>query len=243
LLVSEGSAEVQSTAKTYIYSRMCRLKTLLLPVLMLFCWFSAEGQSFNSGKNRKVYKGIKSQFPHHGFGFKLGDPFALTYKFYVAKEFACVADFGAAASGLYNRYFRQKFNEYAKSDTFTTSDASVNYISHKVNSDITGEVKFLYHIDAKELSPGLEFFLGAGWEWKDTNITYTYLYKNDAIESRPGQFMRRRLTMGPQFIVGLEYGSMDIPLSAFMEIEYYRDVQVDPGYYRFEGGVGLRYIF
>jgi hypothetical protein len=216
---------------------------LLLSLLMALFWASVSGQSFNSGKNRKTYKGLKAQFPHHGFGFKLGDPFALTYKFYVTEDFSFAADFGSTASGLYNRYFRQKFDEYVESDTFSTSDASINYISHKVNSDLVGEVKFLYHFDTEALSPGFQVYVGAGWEWKNTNISYSYLYTNAVTESEPGQFQRKRLTMGPQLIVGLEYGYLEIPVSAFMELEYYRDVQVDPGSYRFEGGVGLRYIF
>jgi hypothetical protein len=215
---------------------------LVLLCIALFCE-CAEGQSFNSGKNRKTYKGIKAQFPHHGFGFKLGDPFALTYKFYGSQKFSFALDFGRAASSLYNRYFRQKFNTYISSDTFRTSDASISYISHKVTSDLTGEVKLLYHVDAKEISPGLAFYLGGGWEWKDTNVLYTYLYSNSGSEGRPGQFKSRRLTMGPQLIVGIEYGDFKVPVSAFMELEYYKDIQVDPDWYRFEGGVGLRYIF
>jgi len=215
----------------------------MVVLLIGLIWGSGQGQSFNSGKNRKTYKGIRSNFPHHGIGFKLGDPFALTYKFYVTEDFSFAVDFGSAASSLYNRYFREKFDEYAKSDTFKTSDASLKYISHKINSDLTGEVKFLYHFDAKVLSPGIQVYVGGGWEWKDTNISYVYKYTNSGIESNPGQFQRRRLTMGPQLIIGLEYGSFDIPVSAFTELEYYRDVQIDPGSYRLEGGVGLRYIF
>jgi hypothetical protein len=28
-----------------------------------------------------------------------------------------------------------------------------------------------------------------------------------------------------------------------MEVEFFTDVQADPGWRRFEGGVGLRYVF
>jgi hypothetical protein len=49
--------------------------------------------------------------------------------------------------------------------------------------------------------------------------------------------------MGPQVIIGIEYAYFQIPISAFMELEYFMDVQADPGWQRFEGGVGLRYIF
>ena len=43
--------------------------------------------------------------------------------------------------------------------------------------------------------------------------------------------------------MGIEYAYFSLPVSAFMELEYFTDMQTDPGYARIEGGVGLRYIF
>lgn len=43
-----------------------------------------------------------SKYPYHGLGFKVGDPFSLTYKFYASQKFSLAVDFGKAASGLYN---------------------------------------------------------------------------------------------------------------------------------------------
>lgn len=220
---------------------MPTVKTLLI-LLIMFSAGAVCAQSFNSGKNRKSYKGIKADYPHHGLGFKLGDPLAISYKFHLTNEFSFVVDFGKTSNGLYNRYYREKFSEYINSDTFKTSGARLNYVSHKTTSDLIGEVKFLYQTRLKELS-GLQLYIGAGWEWRDTNLRYTYLYNNAAIENSPGKFSRRRLTMGPQIISGFEYGDFKIPVSAFLELEYYTDLQVDPGWHRFEGGVGLRYIF
>lgn len=219
------------------------VKTLLISLLFFVLYECVQAQSFNSGKNRKTFKGLETQFPHHGLGFKLGDPLAITYRFYVNQQFSFGMDFGAAASGLYNRYFRGKFDSYIHSDTFRTSDASIEYSSHKVKSDLVGEVKFVYHIDVTRLSPGLQLFIGGGWEFKDTSIDYVYVYRNGSIENLPGIFRRKRLTMGPQLTAGIEYGYKKIPVTAFMEIEYYTDIQVDPGWHRFEGGVGLRYAF
>jgi hypothetical protein len=184
-----------------------------------------------------------SKYPYQGIGFKLGDPFALTYKFYTTEKFAIAIDFGKTASGLYNRYFRGKFTQYAESDTFATSEASLRYLTHTVKSDLTGEVKFLYHFDARKISPGLQAYVGAGWEWKNTQIDYDYLYNNGVDENQFGRFKRSRLTMGPQFVVGIEYAYFQIPVSAFMELEYFTDIQADPGWQRFTGGIGLRYIF
>jgi hypothetical protein len=245
---------------------MCARKTLMLITLALFLteWTFAQ-RSGNSGKSsytrsRHNYgaprvRGNKakiicpvfenSKYPYHGLGFKLGDPFALTYKFYPNKRISFAVDFGKASSGLYNRYFREKFNEYTATDTLSSS-ASLQYSTHKVKSDLVGEFKLLYHVDAKKISPGLQVYVGAGWEWKSTQLRYDFFYNNDSpdgLENSLRHFERNRFTMGPQIVVGIEYAYFQIPVSAFMELEYFTDIQADPGWQRFEGGVGLRYIF
>src|SRR6185295_4183926 len=55
---------------------------------------------------------VESKYPYMGIGVKLGDPFALTYKFYPSKHWAFAADGGKAASGLYNKYYRDVFTGY-----------------------------------------------------------------------------------------------------------------------------------
>ena len=58
-----------------------------------------------------------------------------------------------------------------------------------------------------------------------------------------GRFDRVRATMGPVGVAGIEYSHFSLPMSAFMELEYFSDVMADPGWTRMQGGVGLRYIF
>jgi hypothetical protein len=190
-----------------------------------------------------------SKYPYHGLGFKLGDPFAITYKYYPSKKFSFAADFGKASSGLYNRYFREKFEGYAGSQKDTLSDnTSITYSSHLVKSDLVGELKLLYHIDASKVSPGLQIYVGGGWQWKSTSIKYGYFYNKRTPNG--GELVndfrttnRQRVTMGPEAVLGIEYAYFQIPISAFMELEYFTDIQADPGWQRFQGGVGLRYIF
>jgi hypothetical protein len=233
-----------------------------------FCLFSAitmaqRARIYNGGKSMYTrerynsaprFRGAKakticpifenSKYPYQGIGIKLGDPFAITYKYYFNKQVAIAVDIGKASSGLYNRYFREKFDEYVVRDTFATSDASIEYYTHKVVSDIIGEVKFLYHFDASKISPGLQAYIGAGWEWKNTKLQYDYTYKKSVSDpDKFGRFDRTRFTMGPQAVVGIEYAYFKIPISAFMELEYFSDIFADPGWSRVEGGVGLRYVF
>jgi hypothetical protein len=243
------------------------IKILLVSVLCILsvCSFAQRSKIKNTGKsmytrdrfNRNAgrVKGAKakvvcpvfqtSRYPYHGIGFKVGDPFAITYKYYASKRLSVAADFGKPASGLYNRYFREKFDQYVVTDTFSTSDAVVQYLTHKVKRDFIGEIKVMYHIDAGKISPGLQMYIGGGWEWKTTNLEYDYTFDN-GLNNTPynfGRFSRNRSTMGPQAVIGIEYAYFQLPISAFMELEYFSDIQADQGWNRIEGGVGLRFVF
>lgn len=186
---------------------------------------------------------VNSKYPFHALGIKIGDPFAITYKFYPQKRWSFALDFGKAASGLYRDYFREKFGEYLAADTMA-AESSMSYISHRVMSDFVVEAKLVYQIDASRISNGLQFYLGGGWEWKNTELTYDYEYNASSQPADPfGSFDRTRIAMGPQIVAGIEYAYFSIPVAAFMEVEYFTDIQADPGWTRFEGGVGLRYVF
>jgi hypothetical protein len=183
----------------------------------------------------------KDEYPYHGLGFKLGDPFALTYKFYINKYFSLAADVGKASSGLYSRYFHDRFSEYVMPDTLRDG-ATFNFLSSKIKSDWVGELKFLYSFDAKRISKGLQVYAGIGLQAKSTQLQYVYLY-DYSNNVYPGQFDRRRPTLGQTTIVGIEYSNFNLPISAFIEVELYTDIMRDPGWQRFQGGAGLRYIF
>jgi hypothetical protein len=186
---------------------------------------------------------LDSKYPYQGLGLKLGDPFALTYKFYPSKHWAFAADGGKAASGLYNRYYRNVFNNYLPDSLKLNKDQSVKYLAHKALSDWFLEAKFLYQWDATKLAQGLQLYAGLGWQWRKTTLQYDYLFEDGVIESKFGKFNESRFTFGPVAVVGFEYSYFTLPISAFIEIEWFTDALLDPGYQRFQGGVGLRYVF
>ncbi len=188
-----------------------------------------------------------SQYPYQGIGFKMGDPFALTYKFYPNKHLSFALDAGKAASGLYNSYYRGLFNNYAKFDTLTTdpntqTKSEINYNSHKVTSDWFLEAKALYQWPAEKISKGLQLYGGLGWQWRDTHIQYDYFY-NGYGDTKFGTITRERFTYGLTTVIGFEYSYFSLPISAFIEMESYFDLKIDPGYQRYQGGVGMRYVF
>jgi hypothetical protein len=262
----KGSYSTAKNQKPYICVSMNVRIANILTVFLIFLCYVAIGQkskphprthkahttersgksiaktSKNKSKISSTTKG-KSTYPFQGIGFKLGDPFALTYKYYFDESFAIVADIGKTSSGLYNRYYREKFGNYVFIDTLQDG-VEIQYLGHSVKNDIVGEVKFLWQIDAKSVSPGLKIYVGIGPEIKSTSLEYFYLYKNNNNGvSETGNFTRKRITFGPQVTLGIEYAYFQIPLSAFMELEFYNDISIDTGWRRFEGGVGLRYLF
>lgn len=186
----------------------------------------------------------ESRYPYQGIGLKLGDPFALTYKFYANKHFSFAADFGKAASGLYNKYYREAFDTYLP-DTLS-KDQSIQYLAHKAVTDWFLETKFLYQWDAEKISKGLQLYAGLGWQWRNTKLEYDYNFNDQTgnlNDGKFGKFSQQRFTYGPVIAVGFEYSYFSLPISAFIEVEVYTDALIDPGYQRFQGGVGLRYVF
>lgn len=226
--------------------------TLVLGLLLTFCAYAQRskggGKSYytKSANNRPPIRMSRSKarvvcpifedsgFPYHGIGIKVGDPFAITYKYYASKHFAVAADIGRSASGLYSSYYSEVFNEF--------QPATSDYYSHKVGADWVGEVKFLYQIGIEQISPGLQLYVGLGWEVRSLRIQYDYFAEEDGL---PKNFQQEyeRLTQGAQGVFGIEYSYFKLPISAFMELEYYYDVVKDPGYTKIQGGVGLRYVF
>jgi len=209
--------------------------------------YSRERYNRNATKVPRSKAGIvcpifhDTGFPYNAIGIKLGDPFALTYKFYPTKNFSFALDFGKSASGLYNSYYRERFSEYSESDTLS-DEASLNYLTHSVKSDWVGELKAMYHIDADIISDGLTFYLGLGWEWRNTQLQYDYLF-TDGNFDKIDRFDRSRFTQGAQGMVGIEYSYFSLPVSAFMELEVYNDILTDPGWRHTQGGIGIRYVF
>jgi hypothetical protein len=183
-----------------------------------------------------------SQYPYQGIGIKLGDPFALTYKFYASKRFTVAVDAGKASSGLYSKYHRDNFAGLAQPDTLTF-DQGIEYLSHIVNKEWVLEGKLLYQHDASKVLKGLQWYIGGGWQWRNTDIQYEYLLDISFDETEINTFNEAYLTMGPTAVMGIEYSYFTMPISAFMEIEWYTDIIHDPGWQTLQGGVGLRFIF
>lgn len=203
---------------------------------------SYRAPSISKAKSRVICPIFEqSEYPYQALGLKLGDPVAVTYKYYPNKSWAFGADVGKVASGLYSKYYRKQFAAYLP-DTLS-GEETIKYLSHRALQDWYVEAKFLYQWDAEKISPGLQLYAGLGFQWRSTKLEYDYIYEDGLFENELGKFKRSRFTYGPSAIVGFEYSYFSLPLSAFIEIEWFTDALLDPGYNRFQGGVGLRYVF
>jgi hypothetical protein len=174
-----------------------------------------------------------NQYPYQGIGLKLGDPFAITYKLYPSRHWAFAADVGIPSTGLYHDYYKGLFKDYTPSDT-------LSYVTHKSSGDLVIETKLFYQWDVESVSKGLQLYAGVGWQWRSATLNYTYSYQS---ATQYGTFSRNRFTYGPVVILGFEYAYFTWPVSAFIEVEMFTDDMADPGYHRFQGGIGLRYVF
>jgi len=184
-----------------------------------------------------------SQYPYQGVGVKLGDPFAFTYKFYGSKNFAIALDAGSAASGLYSEHHRNNFDKNFELDSSILNIESFSYLSHTVNSEWVLEGKILFQNDASDLLKGLQWYVGAGLQWRQLDIEYEYLLEINFTDNQIDRFNVKSTTMGPTAALGIEYAYFDLPISAFLEVEGYYDLVENPGWFRLQGGVGLRYVF
>lgn len=236
---------------------------ILLSVLLFVAAGSLHAQKVNSYKNKHKPIRVSSQkakvicpifeesaYPYHGFGVKFGDPVAFTYKLYLVKKISFVIDVGSASSALYNNRHREDFTNYydeiGQPNILNQSNDLLipNYLKHHVNSEYIAEGKVLYQIQADNFYKGLQAYVGLGWQYRKLGITYDYYFTSpSSSEQETGEFTKERYYQGPEIIGGLEYSYFKIPVAAFMEVTMFRNIVNQPGWSRFQGGVGLRYIF
>ena len=231
------------------------LYIFLIIFLLAFSWegqaqktkrfktFKPKGQKAPKNKGQAVCPIFeKSAYPYHGIGLKLGDPSALTYKFYATQRLAFALDVGKGASGLYSAYHRHHFGDLIAVETLVPGE-SITYLAHRAKRDLVGEAKILLHQDVSGILPGLQLYLGTGWQVRHVKLEYEYLVERDFNEATPGTLVAERTFSGPKGCFGLEYTYFEIPVSAFIEVEVFSDMAIDPGWTRLQGGVGLRYVF
>lgn len=179
---------------------------------------------------------VPSEYPYQGIGIKLGDPFALTYKLYATKWLAFSVDGGIAAFGLYKDRYADLFYTLPEADTLT-------YFNHEVKRDTHISAKISLYNEGPKFMKGLDYYLSLGWQMRYVDILYGFNDEVSVSENLFGSFQKNMDYMGPEVGIGVEYSYFNIPVSAFLEVNWMYDIMHQPGYLKFQGGIGLRYVF
>lgn len=199
-----------------------------------------ERQKYKFKRNRKMaiicpaYQ--PSEYPYQGIGIKLGDPFAVTYKLYIIRHLALTVDGGYAPKILYQNYHRERFDTYPEYD-------SVTYSSHNINQDIVVQTRLLYHRQVSKRIEGFDWYIGIGWQWRFTEVEYEYITEPVPDEPEIGYEYKDASTFGPEATLGLEYSYFDLPIAAFLELNFFHGMDTRRPMRKLMGGIGLRYIF
>lgn len=229
-----------------------------LLVMLIFCFGSLKAQNrkaWSAGKKNKptdirFKKNRKmavicpifqlSEFPYQGIGIKLGDPFAVTYKFYASEKWAVGIDGGVAAWGLYNDLWVERFTQNPDNEGLT-------YVSNEIDSHITVAAKVARYSNIRGIK-GLSVYYGLGFQTQFVTVTYDVTFEEPTQPgfppvSRIGQVTESYQPYGPEIDLGLEYAYFDLPLTTFLEFDMFFNLEQEQPWKRFQGGIGIRYVF
>lgn len=221
---------------------MIRAFRIFLFLFMLSCAFgTAEAQSLRMlRKKMPVCVGPKKNEKGLTAGFRMGDPYGLTLKYYFPKYVAIEVVGGSSFAGLNARYLRDWFQLDSINDP--RSGIYLAYTSHEVNSiyALQGRIMFTHPVH-KTKYPNLSYYLGAGLQYMFLDVTYYYTY-----EVPPDLFTVERLdqsfeNLGPEYIIGTEYDFKDMRLSTFAEVNLFAQDISKPFHLRLMGGMGVRW--
>lgn len=194
------------------------MKKLLVTVLLLVCFSFAFGQRYNR------YDA--------GLGLRLGDPFGLSYKYYMQGNKAFEANFGSTFPGFYSGYFSNTFNDVEGYERAT-------YLGHTVNFAVAANARLLAHQDFPEDIDGLQWYFGVGAQIRLIGVDYRFLTSAEIMRTES----YTDVGLGPEGIIGAEYIIPDTPLTAFIDLSLFLEIYDNPLLFRFQGGLGMRYNF
>ena len=227
--------------------------------IFLFSWNSVFSQRSdltrknNKVKNYSTHKFKKnkkfaeicpifhvSEYPYQGIGLKIGDPLALTYKFYATTKWAFGIDVGKASEGLYSQLHKKRFESVA-----VPADTSYFYVSHEVLNQNVFSAKLFYYKEGPRTIKGLDFYVGLGYQMQFADIKYDYI----AVSELPPETREtKQVTLsfqpkGVEAMGGLEYAYFDLPVTVFAELGIFFGTDNVQQWQKFQGGMGIRYVF
>lgn len=182
-----------------------------------------------------------------GLGLRFGDPTGISIKKYLSKN-ALEFNLGRSydfynGNGYYNNYF----DNWYKDKKFGYAD--YQYLGYKHQFPLTFQARYLWQKGigkvGKENLSGLDWYLGAGVQFRYRSYAYNYRYK---VGGDPNWYYVNEqrvndLDLGLDGILGLEYTFKEIPISVFADINLFMELVDNPFWFYFQGGSGVRYNF
>ncbi|MFA0961683.1 hypothetical protein AB9P05_07740 [Roseivirga sp. BDSF3-8] len=217
------------------------LRIFLFLIFLVGLGFHSEAQSLRQlRKKMPVCVGPKKNEKGLTAGFRMGDPYGLTLKYFFPKYVAIEVVGGSSFAGLNARYLRDWFQLDSINDP--RSGIYLAYTSHDVNSiyALQGRIMFTHPVH-KTRFPNLSYYIGAGVQYMKLDVSYFYTY-----EVPPDRFTIERLdhtfqNFGPEYMVGTEYDFKGMRLSTFAEINMFAQDMKEPFKLRLMGGMGVRW--
>ena len=205
---------------------MMKFKITLIATIALFC--QATVLLVAQSKLRPATSDYK-----YGIGLKLGDPLAISGKYYFGKS-ALELNIGSSWTRWGGRdyyYYYNKDNRYGSKGAFYGGSR---------RSALAIQLHYLlnYKINLPDLPGKWNWYWGAGPQVRIGS--YDILYR-DAF----GNIRRDTYTdvdFGADAVIGTEYFFKDIPLSLSLDINAFLEIVDELNGY-FQGGLGVRYNF
>jgi hypothetical protein len=217
------------------------IKIFLLMVFLAGAFSQAEAQSMRHlRKKMPVCVGPKKNTKGLTAGFKMGDPYGLTLKYYFPKYVTIEVVGGSSFAGLNAKYLRNWFLLDSLNDP--RNGVFLQYTSHEVNSIYALQSRIMFtHPVHKTKFPELSYYIGAGLQYMVLDVTYYYTYEVPpdmfTVKSQDQTFHN----IGPEYILGTEYDFKGMRLSTFAEINLFAQDRLKPFDLRLMGGMGVRW--
>ncbi|CAN5229627.1 hypothetical protein BH23BAC1_BH23BAC1_28950 [soil metagenome] len=184
-------------------------------------------------------KETSSKSYNWGLGFRLGDPFGITLKRYLARNRAFEINVGSTSHWGYN--YRNRFYHYNKYKDY-------DYRGYNNRGAVSIQFHYLYHKNIKG-AEGLQWYLGFGPQVRIKRHDFQYRFRSyygpgpNDYNWLQGRDTASDLDVGLDGIIGLEYKFKGAPFSVFGETNLFMEILDRPFYFRGQGGLGARFNF
>jgi hypothetical protein len=173
-----------------------------------------------------------------GIGLRLGEPLSITYKKFLDDNIAIEGMFGAAGANSAQYYQRSFENNRPSANAF--------YASHSTSNILSFNLRGAYHEDITDdlnIDQGYILgYFGVGAQLRTAQVDYAF---TDSSINPNAVFRETRsnIDFGPEVFGGAEYYFDELPMSVFAELGLFMELLDRFGHLRFQGGIGVRYIF